>query len=54
MYNLFTLRKLSSIPGGVVTNVEDMFDAKSVKELFKEVMDDPDFTKLRLIKRPKC
>jgi len=37
-------RKLSSIPGGVVTNVEDMFDAKSVKELFKEVMDDPDFT----------
>ena len=37
-------KKLSSIPGGVVTNVEDMFDAKSVKELFKEVIDDPDFT----------
>ena len=37
-------KKLSTIPGGVVTNVEDMFDAKSVKALFKEVMDDPDFT----------
>jgi len=37
-------KKLSTVPGGVVTNVEDMFDAKSVKALFKEVMDDPDFT----------
>jgi hypothetical protein len=37
-------KKLSSIPGGVVTNVEDMYDAKSVKALFKEVINDPDFT----------
>ena len=37
-------KKLSAIPGGVVTNVEDMFDTKSVKALFKEVLDDPDFT----------
>ena len=37
-------KKLSSIPGGVVTNVEDMFDAKSVKALFKDVINDPDFT----------
>ena len=37
-------KKLSAIPGGVVTNVEDMFDAKSVKALFKDVINDPDFT----------
>ena len=37
-------KKLSAIPGETVTNVEDMFDTKSVKALFKEVMDDPDFT----------
>lgn len=37
-------KKLSAIPGGEVTNVEDMFDTKSVKALFKEVLDDPDFT----------